>query len=163
MVQGGRDASSRSRKPFDFDPGRINFVLLTHAHIDHSGLLPKLTSKGFAGPIYTTAATADLLAVMLPDSAHIQEADAQRASRHLPPARAAPDWAASQDQVERPVRYTAACTRELRFSLRRMCCTWSFALAIHQAVAVEGSGYCRPKPGPPRRLRSCLTAAYNLD
>lgn len=81
MVQGGREATPRNRKRFDFDPKQIDFVLLTHAHIDHSGLLPKLTSAGFDGPIYTTEATADLLGVMLPDSAHIQESDAKRASR----------------------------------------------------------------------------------
>jgi len=81
MVQGGREAPARNRKPFAFDPAAIDFVLLTHAHIDHSGLLPKLTRAGFKGPIYTTAATADLLQVMLPDSAHIQEADAERARR----------------------------------------------------------------------------------
>jgi len=82
MVQGGREAPARNRQPFHFDPHSIDFVLLTHAHIDHSGLLPKLTRAGFRGPIYTTAATTDLLAVMLPDSAHIQEADAERARRH---------------------------------------------------------------------------------
>ena len=82
MVQGGREASERNHKPFAFDPKTIDFVLLTHAHIDHSGLLPKLTRSGFPGPIYTTAATADLLEVMLPDSAHIQESDAERAKRH---------------------------------------------------------------------------------
>lgn len=81
MVQGGREAPARNRKPFDFDPQKIDFVLLTHAHIDHSGLLPKLTRAGFNGPIYTTEATANLLGVMLPDSAHIQEADAERAMR----------------------------------------------------------------------------------
>ncbi|MEP6968802.1 MAG: MBL fold metallo-hydrolase, partial [Betaproteobacteria bacterium] len=82
MVQGGREAPARNRKPFAFDPKSIDFVLLTHAHIDHSGLLPKLTRAGFQGPIHTTAATADLLQVMLPDSAHIQESDAKRAARH---------------------------------------------------------------------------------
>ncbi|TDE37563.1 MBL fold metallo-hydrolase RNA specificity domain-containing protein [Antarcticimicrobium sediminis] len=81
MVQGGRDAPERNRTPFDFDPKKISFVLLTHAHIDHSGLLPKLTCAGFKGPIYTTSATADLLGVMLPDSAHIQESDAERVKR----------------------------------------------------------------------------------
>jgi metallo-beta-lactamase family protein len=81
MVQGGREAPTRNRKPFDFDPGTIDFVLLTHAHIDHSGLLPKLTRAGFDGPVHTTDATADLLGVMLPDSAHIQQADAERARR----------------------------------------------------------------------------------
>ena len=82
MVQGGREAPARNRKPFAFDPKSIDFVLLTHAHIDHSGLLPKLTRAGFDGPIHTTAATAELLQVMLPDSAHIQESDAKRAERH---------------------------------------------------------------------------------
>ena len=77
MVQGGRDATARNRQPFGFDPGSVDFVLLTHAHIDHSGLLPKLTNSGFKGPIYATAATVDLIGVMLPDSAHIQESDAK--------------------------------------------------------------------------------------
>jgi len=81
MVQGGREAPARNRRPFAFDPRSIDFVLLTHAHIDHSGLLPKLTRAGFRGPIYATAATVDLLGVMLPDSAHIQEVDAERARR----------------------------------------------------------------------------------
>ena len=82
MHQGGRDAMARNHEPFAFDPKTIDFVLLTHAHIDHSGLLPKLTRAGFAGPIYTTDASADLLQVMLPDSAHIQESDAERNKRH---------------------------------------------------------------------------------
>lgn len=81
MVQGGREAAERNRRPFPFDPSAIDFVLLTHAHIDHSGLLPKLTRAGFAGPILATAATAELLEVMLPDSAHIQEVDAERGAR----------------------------------------------------------------------------------
>lgn len=81
LVQGGREAAARNREPFDFDPTAIDFVLLTHAHIDHSGLLPKLTRAGFRGPIYATAATVDLLGVMLPDSAHIQESDTRRDAR----------------------------------------------------------------------------------
>lgn len=81
MVQGGREAAVRNRARFAFNPDSIDFVLLTHAHIDHSGLLPKLVKDGFRGPIYATTATADLLGVMLPDSAHIQESDARRASR----------------------------------------------------------------------------------
>lgn len=78
MVQGGQEAAERNSKPFKFDPTSIDFVLLTHAHIDHCGLLPKLTRSGFKGPIYATKATTDLLSVMLPDSAHIQESDARR-------------------------------------------------------------------------------------
>ena len=64
MVQGGREATARNHAPFPFDPASIDFVLLTHAHIDHSGLLPKLASYGFEGPIHTVSATRDLLEVM---------------------------------------------------------------------------------------------------
>ncbi len=73
MFQGGREADRKNRTAFKFDPRAIDFVLLTHAHIDHSGLLPRLSAWGFRGPVYCTAATADLLQVMLKDSAYIQE------------------------------------------------------------------------------------------
>ncbi|MBU1691854.1 MAG: MBL fold metallo-hydrolase, partial [Gammaproteobacteria bacterium] len=81
MFQGGREANKLNTQPFKFLPREIAFVLLTHAHIDHSGLLPKLVAAGFDGQIYTTTATADLLGVMLPDSAHIQEIEASRENR----------------------------------------------------------------------------------
>jgi metallo-beta-lactamase family protein len=77
MFQGGARAGRRNRQ-FAFDPRAIDFVLLTHAHIDHSGLLPRLAAQGFTGPVYATAATADLLSVMLPDSGHLQERESQR-------------------------------------------------------------------------------------
>lgn len=64
------------------DPRAIDAVVLSHAHIDHSGYLPLLARKGFHGPIYCTSGTADLLQVVLPDAAHLQEADAERANRH---------------------------------------------------------------------------------
>lgn len=81
MFQGGKQADKLNAQPFRFVPRDIAFVLLSHAHIDHSGLLPKLVAAGFDGPIYTTTATADLLQVMLPDSAHIQEIEAERENR----------------------------------------------------------------------------------
>ena len=85
MLQGGREEALRNHKPFAFDPRTIDFVLLTHTHIDHSGLLPKLALQGFTGPIYSTRATIDLLGVMLPDSGHIQESEAERAQRRKRP------------------------------------------------------------------------------
>ncbi|MCC6494281.1 MAG: MBL fold metallo-hydrolase [Pirellulales bacterium] len=81
MFQGGTDADRRNREPFAFDPRSIAFVLLTHAHIDHSGLLPKLAAGGFTGPIFCTAPTADLAAVMLRDAAHVQEQEASWRTR----------------------------------------------------------------------------------
>ena len=80
MFQGGREAEIRNRKFPGFDPEALDFVLLTHAHIDHSGLLPRLTSLGFRGPVHCTRATADLLGVLLPDSAFIQEKEAEWAN-----------------------------------------------------------------------------------
>ena len=81
MFQGGREADGKNRTAFNFDPETIDFVLLTHAHIDHSGLLPRLSVWGFRGPVYTTSATIDLLHVMLKDSAHIQEKEAEWRNR----------------------------------------------------------------------------------
>jgi len=81
MHQGGREVQARNHLPWPFDPADIDFVLLTHAHIDHSGLLPRLVAMGFKGPIVCTRATADLLGVMLLDSAHIQESAWARAQR----------------------------------------------------------------------------------
>jgi metallo-beta-lactamase family protein len=77
MVQGRREESFDRNRNFGFDPKSISSVILSHAHIDHSGALPTLVRAGFSGPIYATPATADLADVMLQDSAHIQENDAQ--------------------------------------------------------------------------------------
>ena len=77
LFQGGRAAGRRNRR-FAFDPREIAFVLLSHAHIDHSGLLPRLVAGGFRGPVYATPATCDLLGIMLPDSGHLQEREAER-------------------------------------------------------------------------------------
>lgn len=81
MFQGGHEDQERNYAPLPFAATGIDFVILTHAHIDHSGLLPKLTRAGFSGPIHTTAATGDLLSIMLPDSGHIQEDGARRRAR----------------------------------------------------------------------------------
>ena len=81
MFQGGHQLQERNYKPFRFSPQEIDSVLLTHAHIDHCGLIPKLCRDGFKGKIYATKATCDLVGIMLPDSAHIQESDAEIINR----------------------------------------------------------------------------------
>ncbi|MGB8053673.1 MAG: MBL fold metallo-hydrolase [Azonexus sp.] len=79
MFQGGPEARSKNLRALDFgfNAREIDFVLLTHAHIDHSGLLPRLAVLGFRGPVYATPATIALLEVLLPDSAHIQEKESE--------------------------------------------------------------------------------------
>lgn len=81
MFQGGKKMELRNWREWDFDPSQIKAVFLTHAHIDHSGRLPKLVRDGFKGRIITTSPTAQLCEIMLLDSAHVQEMDAQWQSR----------------------------------------------------------------------------------
>ena len=81
MFQGNKTVSQLNEKPFPYEPSTLECMVLTHAHIDHSGLIPKLVKQGFAGPIYTTEATADLLDFMLMDSAAIQESETERTNR----------------------------------------------------------------------------------
>jgi len=81
MHQGNAEIEKRNWDIDVYEPNAIDFFLITHAHIDHSGLLPRLVKKGFRGPIYTTPPTKDLLEVMLLDSAHIQEMEALWKSR----------------------------------------------------------------------------------
>ncbi len=82
LFQGLKQLRLRNWDPFPLDPASIDAVVLTHAHIDHSGYLPALARQGFKGPVFSTAATRDLGALMLPDAGHLQEEDAFYANRH---------------------------------------------------------------------------------
>lgn len=89
LFQGGRKLKAINWEPFPITPEKIDAVFLTHAHIDHSGYLPRLVKQGFQGPIFATEATCALLKILLPDSAYLQEQDAAYAnkrgySRHKP-------------------------------------------------------------------------------
>ncbi len=81
MFQGAKRIRELNYEGFPFHPGQVDCVLLTHAHIDHCGLLPKLCKEGFTGTVYATKVTCELARIMLPDSAHIQESDAEISNR----------------------------------------------------------------------------------
>jgi len=82
LFQGPKRLRERNWHSLSFDPKTLDAVVLTHAHLDHTGYLPVLARSGFRGPVYCTAATRDLLGILLPDSARIQEEEAEYANRH---------------------------------------------------------------------------------
>lgn len=75
LFQGTFEEEQQNYKPLPYNPAEIDFVLLTHAHVDHCAGLPRIVSQGYNNPVYATAATHDLCEIILPDSAHIQEED----------------------------------------------------------------------------------------
>lgn len=111
MVQGDRTADARNAADFPFDPKAIDVLVLSHAHIDHTGRVPLLVQRGFAGPIFTHPATIDLAAIMLADAANIAQTDAERDNRHLQPGQKPSVPLYTQDDVNaatrlmRPVAY----------------------------------------------------------
>ena len=115
LFQGKRSEHYEKNENFEFDPASIDAVLLSHAHIDHSGNLPSLVKNGFTGPIYATPPTVTLGDIMLQDAAHIQEADIQflnkkRAARGEPPLEPLYNVADALEAIEHyyPVKYDEA-------------------------------------------------------
>ncbi|MDF1827135.1 MAG: MBL fold metallo-hydrolase [Legionellaceae bacterium] len=82
LFQGVRELRRRNWNPLPIKPETLDLVVLTHAHIDHSGYLPLLVKNGFTGPIYCTQATAELCSILLPDSGYLQEEEAKRANKY---------------------------------------------------------------------------------
>ncbi len=108
LRQGRREEEEGNQAPFAFDPLSLDAVVISHAHLDHTGLLPKLVARGYRGPIYATDATCELMELMLLDSAHIQEKDAEWESK----------WRARQGKPAIKPLYTTTDT-ELTLKLRR--------------------------------------------
>ncbi len=113
MFQGGRDADRKNLAALQFDVRTLDFVLLTHAHLDHSGLLPRLAMFGFRGPIYTTTATEALLPTMLKDSAHIHEKEAVWETARRRAKRGRDAWPTRDVAPLYTVAQAEACVRQL--------------------------------------------------
>ena len=92
MIQGGRERHERNREPFPFAVDRVDAVVLSHAHIDHSGRLPVLVKAGYRGPIFATEPTVKLCEILLPDSGRIQEEDARWKIKRLKKKGEAHEW-----------------------------------------------------------------------
>src|SRR5216110_2432642 len=82
LFQGLRELRERNWQPPSFNAAAVNAVIITHAHIDHTGYLPRFVSHGFRGPVYCSRGTADLMRILLPDSARLQEEEADYRNRH---------------------------------------------------------------------------------
>lgn len=82
LFQGHKQLRLLNREPFPVNPGTIEAIILTHAHLDHSGYIPLLINQGFKGKIYASHATRDLCEILLLDAGRIQEEDARRANRY---------------------------------------------------------------------------------
>ena len=125
MFQGSPNEAIRNRIPLAYDPHEIDAILLTHAHLDHCGLIPHVVAEGFRGPIYATHGTVELAGLVLLDSGKLQEEFAKRGMRWE---RRHPDKAAAEDRAEQA--------------------------ALQQAIELAAAGQAGlhiPDPGSPRR------------
>ncbi|HWM94247.1 MAG TPA: MBL fold metallo-hydrolase [Thermoanaerobaculia bacterium] len=104
LYQGGEELEERNRAPFPFPPQALGAVLLTHAHLDHTGLLPKLAAEGFSGPVYCTQASRGLISLVLQDSGRIQEEEVRYALRKGYSRHAAPKPLYTSDDAKRVLK-----------------------------------------------------------
>src|SRR5215470_1828811 len=140
LFQGLKELRLRNWSAFPIDPKHIDAVVLTHAHLDHCGYLPRLVAGGFRGRIYCTPATKELCGLVLPDSAHIQEEDARDANTH----------GFSKHQPALPL-YTSADAARTLDRLQ--------PVGYERPVPLESSGAQRDAE-PPAAYRSALTVEF---
>lgn len=104
LFQGYKNLRTMNWEPFPFDPSTLDAVVLTHAHLDHSGALPLLVKRGFRGPVFATPSTIDVCRILLPDSGRLQEEDAEFANRHKRSKHAPALPLYTEDDAERALR-----------------------------------------------------------
>lgn len=151
LFQGLKELRKRNWDPFPVNPASINAVILTHAHIDHTGYLPRLVRDGFNGPVYATPASVELSRILLPDSARLQEEEAAYANRkgYTKHATALPLY--TEANANAALRFLEPVNYDKRISLTRNI-SFEFIGAGH----ILGSGFVKMdvtnQAGEPRRL-----------
>jgi metallo-beta-lactamase family protein len=130
LFEGSKPLKQRNWERLPVDPATIDFVVLTHAHIDHTGYLPRLVRNGFRGPIYANAATHELCNLLLPDSAHLQEEDARYAAKHQ----------YSSHKPPLPL-YTVAESQAALAKFTNISASDSFSLSPEFSVRPHGAGH----------------------
>lgn len=133
LIQGSREEESRNAEPFPFDPAAIDAVILSHAHLDHSGRLPILVRRGFRGPIYTQEATRELCEILWQDAAGLAERDAEYQNRRRPAGRQMAPLFTRRDAANAWVRLVP-----LRYLERRGLLP-GLVLRLHDAGHILGS------------------------
>jgi metallo-beta-lactamase family protein len=134
LFQGERELTQRNWQQLPQDPSTIDMAVLTHAHLDHTGYLPRVVSDGFRGPIFANAATQELCALLLPDSAHLMEEDAEHSASHGYSSHKPPLPLYTQEQVVATLKQFASLPRlgECRLSPE-------FLIRAHDAGHILGS------------------------
>jgi metallo-beta-lactamase family protein len=117
IFQGSSQLTDRNYKPLPVDPETIDYTVLTHAHLDHSGWLPRLVKDGYRGPIYANPATIELTTLLLKDSAHLQEEDALHAQKHGYSHHADPQPLYTSEDVDPALKLMKAMPRSGGFPL----------------------------------------------
>ncbi len=117
IFQGSGELSERNYKPLPIDAKTIDYLVLTHAHLDHTGWLPVLVKAGFRGPIYANAATIELTTLLLKDSAHLQEEDARQAQKHPDARRPEPAPLYTTEDVDPVLRLMKQAPRNAPFDV----------------------------------------------
>ncbi|HEX2714581.1 MAG TPA: MBL fold metallo-hydrolase [Candidatus Acidoferrales bacterium] len=134
LFQGTKELRLRNWDRLPEDPATFDWVLLTHAHLDHTGYLPRLVSDGFRGPIFANPATRELCSILLPDSAHLQEEDAEHAAAHGYSKHSPPLPLYTQEEVEPVLKRFQDIPRSQPFTISP-----EFSVRPHDAGHILGS------------------------
>src|SRR5260370_36202692 len=117
IFQGSQELQDRNRKPLPVDPKTIDYLVLTHAHLDHTGWLPVLVKSGYRGPIFANPATIELTTILLKDSAHLQQEDTLHARIHKDSRHAHPHPPSTPHDLDPPLKLITTTPRRASFDI----------------------------------------------